>query len=115
MASALVGRFWGRMAFARASHDDPEMTSFAPSALHTTAVTVWLAVAQRLASVVMPRVEIHAEPGWRSVSSVACVSELRACAARAETQETIETEVRGNPRPGVAERTSRHTTCRARR
>jgi len=32
MTSALDGRFWGRMAFARASHDDPEMTSFAPSA-----------------------------------------------------------------------------------
>ena len=77
MTSALGGRFWGRMAFARASHDDPEMTSFAPSALHTTAVTVWLAVAQRLASVVIRGVKIHAEPGWRSVSSVAWVAELR--------------------------------------
>ena len=77
MTSALGGRFWGHMTFARASHDNPEMTSFAPSALHTTAVTVWLAVAQRLASVVIPRVEIHAGPGWSSVSSVAFVAELR--------------------------------------
>ena len=76
MTSALGGRFWGHMTFARASHDNPEMTSFAPSALHTTAVTVWLAVAQRLASVVIRGVKIHAEPGWRLVSSVACVAGL---------------------------------------
>ena len=59
--------------------------------------------------VVIPRVEMYARAGWRSVSSVACVAELRPghVVPIAETKETIETEARANPRPGFAKRTSR--------
>jgi hypothetical protein len=53
-------------------------------------------------AVVMPRVEICRSHGWRSsLRSLSSLSSDTASPISAETQETIETEARGNPRPGV--------------